>query len=117
MKKNYSRYSKDSMDMRSFIDQVKFTGKYLKEAFEGNPEEMQEVPQQEGDELYPEDEMQSGMEEEEAGKQYVDQIRKAAIQGIASFANNVDSPSYEFFKKVFMMSDKVLSEKENNEEV
>lgn len=44
--------------------------------------------------------------------EYVDAIRKAALQGIQAFAENVDSQSYQFFKKVFMLADKVLSEKE-----
>ena len=48
------------------------------------------------------------------GKQYVDAIRKSALQGIQIFANDVDNPSYEFFKKVFIMEDKVLSEKVND---
>ena len=114
----HQKYSNDAMSIRNFINKVNYTGKCLKEAFESPSGQM---PPQGEEEYYDNEEMPSEAtemnEEEEAGKQYVDQIRKAAIQGIASFANNVDSPSYEFFKKVFMMADKVLSEKENNEEV
>lgn len=55
---------------------------------------------------------QEEMQKEDEGKQYVDSIRQAALKGIQYFAENVDDPNYIFFKKVFMMADKVLSEKE-----
>lgn len=122
--KKYQKYSKDVMDIREFIDRINNTS-LLMEGFgadvpeeemtsqeevvatpEGSEEEVmaaqqEEIPEEQNDEM--------------AGMQYVDQIRKAAIEGIEAFVDNVDSPSYDFFKKVFMMADKVLSQDEDNE--
>lgn len=117
--KKYQKYSTDSMNIREFIDRIIETGKMLKEDMvppqggeeyeEYSSEEEMTAPQGEG--MVP----QQGEDPEMAGMQYVDQIRKAAIEGIEAFVDNVDSPSYDFFKKVFMMADKVLSQ-DNEEE-
>ena len=45
----------------------------------------------------------------------VDEIRKLALQGIQRYADDVDNEMYQFFKKVWMMADKCLSEKESVE--
>ena len=109
------KYSKDVMDIREFIDRIMETGKLLKEDVvpmddQGGYEEFSS----EEEVAAPEGEAQADPEVE--GMQYVDQIRKAAIEGIEAFVDNVDSPSYEFFKKVFMMADKVLSEQNDEGE-
>ena len=41
------------------------------------------------------------------------QVRNMAIEGIEMFKNNVDSEEYDFFKKIWLMCDKVMSEKDN----
>lgn len=46
----------------------------------------------------------------------VNAIRKAALEGIQKYADDVDSEQYQFFKKVWMMADKCLSEKDSVEE-
>lgn len=110
----YQKYSKDSMNIREFIDKIVETGKLLKEDIasqEGYGEEV--PPQEEPADVPPQEEAPE--DAEMAGMEYVDQIRKAAIEGIEAFVDNVDSPSYDFFKKVFMMADKVLSQDEDNE--
>ena len=121
--KRYQKYSKDVMDIREFIEKIDRTAKMLNEGFGGEvPEE--EMASQEEVMAGPEDkeevaasevEMAPEQNDEMAGMQYVDQIRKAAIEGIEAFVDNVDSPSYDFFKKVFMMADKVLSQDEDKE--
>lgn len=121
--KTYQKYSKDVMEMREYIDMTRNMSKLLKESFgEDAPEE--EVASQEEVVATPQGEEVTAQQQEEipaeendeiAGMQYVDQIRKAAIEGIEAFVDNVDSPSYDFFKKVFMMADKVLSQDEDNE--
>lgn len=101
--KNSSKYSKDAINIREMIDKIKETSKLLREAY-----------------VYEDDMEMDGMEGEvidevpsvEDGKEYVDAIRQSALKGIQVFAQDVDSPSYQFFKKVFMLADKVLSEKE-----
>lgn len=100
--KNNSKYSKDAMSIREFIDKINETSQLLKEAYVYE-DDMEDVV--DGEVI--EDEPQAN-----DGNEYVDAIRKAALQGIQAFAENVDSQSYQFFKKVFMLADKVLSEKE-----
>ena len=45
----------------------------------------------------------------------VNQIRMIALDGIQEYAENVDDPNYEFFKKIWLMCDKVCSEKEEGD--
>ena len=42
----------------------------------------------------------------------VNQIRALALEGIQDFAEQVDSEEYQFYKKVWMLCDKMCSEKE-----
>lgn len=106
---NYSKYSKDAVNVRDFINKINETAKMLKEAYvyEDDIETHDEM----GDEVVSQ-EVENPVND---GKEFVDAIRKSALQGIQAFADDVDSPSYEFFKKVFILADKVLSEKENDE--
>ena len=45
----------------------------------------------------------------------INQIRMLALDGIQEYAENVDDPNYEFFKKIWLMCDKVCSEKEEGD--
>lgn len=113
----YQKYSKDVMSIREFIDKIHETGRLLKEDMMAQSEEYtEEIPTQDKEQPLPGDEGGVPQDPEAAGMEYVDQIRKAAIEGIEAFVDNVDSPSYDFFKKVFMMADKVLSERNNEGE-
>jgi hypothetical protein len=49
-------------------------------------------------------------------QQYVDQIRQISLTGIQQFAQDVDSQEYDFFKKVWLMCDKLMSEKEKGDD-
>lgn len=44
----------------------------------------------------------------------ISKIRSLALQGIQDYAEDVDSKEYEFFKKIWLMCDKVCSEKETD---
>mgnify|MGYP006339816515 FL=1 len=46
----------------------------------------------------------------------INQIRTIALDGIQEYAQDVDSREYDFFKKVWMMCDKVSSEKTKEKE-
>lgn len=46
----------------------------------------------------------------------ISQIRALALDGIQDYANDVDSEEYDFFKKIWLMCDKVCSEKEDNKD-
>lgn len=102
-----NKYSKDALDVRAFIDKINETAQILKEAYVYEDDIEDEGI--DGEVIAHEDEMANPMDD---GKEFVDAIRKSALKGIQAFADNVDSPSYDFFKKVFIMADKVLSEKE-----
>lgn len=45
----------------------------------------------------------------------INQIRSMALEGIEMFKDDVDSEEYDFFKKIWLMCDKVCSQKENKE--
>lgn len=105
-KKNTSKYSNDAIDIREFIEKISKTSQLLKEAYVY--EDDMDVDAVDG-------EVVEDAAPVDNGKEYVDAIRKAALQGIQAFEQDVDSASYQFFKKVFMLADKVLSEKEGNE--
>ena len=46
----------------------------------------------------------------------INQIRSLALEGIQEFSDDVNSEEYDFFKKIWLMCDKVFSEKDNNKE-
>lgn len=110
--KGKSKYSKDVISIREFIDRMNNMEQILNEAFRYEEEDIESVGDNTEEPMMDDEGVGNT---EMAGMQYVDQIRKAAIEGIEAFVDNVDSPSYDFFKKVFMMADKVLSEKDNAE--
>lgn len=64
----------------------------------------------EGEMFAEEDDMDLSKEDEK-----ISQIREIALQGLQEYAENVDSPVYEFYKKVWLMCDKAVSEKKENE--
>ena len=44
-------------------------------------------------------------------------IRKMSINGLAKLADNPDDPNYEMLKKIFLMLDKAVTEKQEQREV
>ena len=53
------------------------------------------------------------MEEPCHSTEKINQIRMLALDGIQEYADDVDSEEYDFFKKIWLMCDKVCSEKDN----
>jgi len=103
-------------NINNTIKEIESLSKLLKEAyiFDGNEEETPmeepkecEVPQEE---VPDEEVMQDGGTDE-----IVDQIRQLALDGIQKYADDVDNEMYILFKKVWMMCDKCLSEKDKVE--
>ena len=41
------------------------------------------------------------------------QIRDIALQGVQDYSHDVDSEQYQFYKKIWLMCDKAVSEKES----
>jgi hypothetical protein len=43
----------------------------------------------------------------------ITKIREIALQGLQDYAHNVDTEQYQFYKKIWLMCDKAVSEKES----
>jgi len=118
--------------VNNLLKDLKETSKYLSEAYifdrEGGPEgpEMQGDPGMqggpEGDPTVPQQQpqvAQQGDSQEEVAmhaqevikhEPIIGKIRETAIEGLKKYADNPTSKLYEFFKKVFLESDKVLTD-------
>ena len=65
-----------------------------------------------------EEPMDAPVEEQGAGaEKLLADIRKMSINGLAKLADNPDDPNYEMLKKIFLMLDKAVSEKQEQREV
>lgn len=66
-----------------------------------------------------EEPMEAPIEEpQEAGaEKLLADIRKMSINGLAKLADNPDDPNYEMLKKIFLMLDKAVTEKQEQREV
>lgn len=67
---------------------------------------------------YNEEDMVDDYSEEDMNPQVssndkINQIRMLALDGIQEYADDVDSDEYDFFKKIWLMCDKVCSEKDS----
>ena len=56
-----------------------------------------------------------GMGEQDLSSQddRIAQIREVALSGLQEYAENVDSEMYQFYKKIWLMCDKAVSEKDS----
>lgn len=66
-----------------------------------------------------EEPMEAPIEEpQEAGaEKLLADIRKMSINGLAKLADNPDDPNYEMLKKIFLMLDKAVTDKQEQREV
>lgn len=80
-------------------------------AYEGEDMEMMDEPMEEPMEEPVEEPQEMG-----ADKLLAD-IRKMSINGLAKLADNPDDPNYEMLKKIFLMLDKAVTEKQEQREV
>ena len=95
------------------------TGRFLTEAFDYGREGYDRGEEQMANPEMMEDEeaMYGEYESNDLSKQddKISQIREISLQGLQEYAENVDSPMYQFYKKVWLMCDKAVSEKEDGE--
>ena len=96
-----------NLNMREMIDEVNRLSKLLKESYIFDQEEMPMEEPMDGEMMDAEEEMPLGQTEDK-----VNQIRALALEGIQDFAEQVDSEEYQFYKKVWMLCDKMCSDKE-----
>jgi hypothetical protein len=117
MKKNNSNNIKTIQKMSSRIpksinEAINFNDNM---AYENEDMEMMDEPMEEPIE----EPMESPVEEpQEAGaEKLLADIRKMSINGLAKLADNPDDPNYEMLKKIFLMLDKAVTEKQEQREV
>lgn len=90
-------------------EHLNMANKILKEDYGLGYDEMpNNVPQ----EQYPEDE-EPHEENIARGDERISRIREVALEGLQDYARNVDSEQYQFYKKIWLMCDKAVSEKDS----
>ena len=82
--------------------------------FEDEPQMATEEGMPMREPMYGEEQMMSEPDMMATDKR-IDQIRMIALEGIQEFADDVESEQYQFFKKVWLMCDKVYESGENTE--
>lgn len=114
MKRNY---------IKNCIKEMNSSAKLLRESFPyDDRDDEQEFEDGYGDEGYEGEVEGDGAKGENVagglkGDKRIAQIRTVCLQGIQDYAEDVDSEEYNFFKKLWLMCDKVVSAKESGETV
>lgn len=109
------------MAKKNIIEQLKedYTklSKVITEGYVFDGEAVDDVPTEQDvpmDSETPMDNPEIGMEEpsqDDASMDRVAQIRKVAIDGIQEYADDINNPLYEFYKRIFNECDKVMTDK------
>jgi hypothetical protein len=115
--------NKDSI--KEALDTLNLSQRLLKEDFGygapmGYEAEEQEMPQDishyrgnEGvQQQVPQEEENTDMNLSKSDER-IAQIREIALNGLQDYAQDVDSEAYQFYKKIWLMCDKAVSEKES----
>lgn len=88
-------------------DHLNMANRILKEDYGIGYDEMeQEVPQEQYEEEPHEENIARGDER-------ISRIREVALEGLQDYAHDVDSEQYQFYKKIWLMCDKAVSEKDS----
>lgn len=103
--------------LKNTLKEIDEFSKLLKESYVFDSEEPMndEMPLPQGEEIPIDDEMGMQGPDMLATDKRIDQIRMIALEGIQEFADDVNSEQYEFFKKVWLMCDKVYESGEKEE--
>jgi hypothetical protein len=90
-------------------EQLNLAKKILNEDYGFGGEYPQEgmAPEQYQDGMEPQDENLAKSDERIAS------IREIALEGLQDYAHDVDSEAYQFYKKIWLMCDKAVSEKDS----
>lgn len=92
-------------NMRKLMEEFKGVMNVLKESYVFDENDYDEQPMD-----YNEEEDVQGCEGGNA-EDKINQIRSLSLEGLQEYSNNVDSEEYKFFKKVFLETDRICSEK------
>ena len=122
--------------VKDLLNDLKKTSRYLSEAYifdehgeepmePGMEQNMRPEQQQVADPTVPQQQPQAAQQGDNAEEQamhaqeviqhepIIGKIRETAIEGLKKYSDNPTSKLYEFFKKVFLESDKVLTDTGN----
>lgn len=75
--------------------------------------ELYGIGQEEFEDAYPYDADEEGYDDSLKEDEKINQIREITLQGLQDYAHDVDTEKYQFYKKIWLMCDKAMSEKEN----
>ena len=112
--------------VRDIINDINRTIRFMNEAYMMDDEdaispeavepEMEDVPQEEMPMRQQQQQPQQQGEENTtnlaAKDERIIQMRELALQGLQDFADDVENPFYDFYKKVWLETDKMCSHKE-----
>ena len=105
--------------LKDTLKEIDEISKLLKESYVFDEKEPQMAPEEgmpmDGQQMSPEGQQIMGEPDMLATDQRIDQIRMIALEGIQEFADDVESEQYQFFKKVWLMCDKVYESGEGAE--
>lgn len=101
-------------NIKKTLDELNSISKMLKEAYVFDEEGADAMPQGGGEEPM-EDEMMAQDRGVEQALEIINQIRELALDGISIFKEDVDNVYYITFKKLFLETDKAMSDKEEKE--
>ena len=115
MKKNYIKNCMKEMDSSARLLRESFPYRdddFADDGYDDGPDEKGYGGEIDGDD--------DGMGEEKLreglkGDKRIGQIRTLCLQSLQDYAEDVNSEEYNFFKKLWLMCDKVVSAKENEE--
>ena len=118
--------NKRRSSVRDIINDINRTIRFMNEAYMMDDEdaispeavepEMEDMPQ---DEMPMQQQQQQPQQQGDenttnlaAKDERIIQMRELALQGLQDFADDVDNPFYDFYKKVWLETDKMCSHKE-----
>ena len=76
------------------------------------PQDIAHYRGNEGQDVQPQEEQNTDMNLSKSDKR-IAQIREIALDGLQDYAQDVDCEAYQFYKKIWLMCDKAVSEKES----
>lgn len=99
---------KETLDIKSLINEMNELSNILKESYVFDGEEP--MPQ-EGGEMPVEAPMEGEVNAIDVADENINQIRELALSGIQEYSNDVESEEYNIFKRIWMECDKYYSNK------
>jgi hypothetical protein len=115
-------------ETQKILNEIRKYGKIIKEGYfseDEDPRMQQQMPSEdEYDEEMPQDDNEDEMDMDSNTEsidlddnQVVNQLRKLALKGIQKYSEDVTSPLYEFYKKIWAECDKLITDAAKKQEI